>query len=88
MGWNKPIEQLDERHLVSEGTSFSEVTNIVSKVTEQKAPRLWWILFGISTTVTGILGLTIATPVIRPQAAMPGAVRMNSRRPIRNSGWR
>ena len=59
MGWYKPIEELDERALVSKGTTLSEVTDIISKVTEQKAPRLWWILFAMSTTFTAVLGGTV-----------------------------
>ena len=31
--------------------------------------------------------LTMATPVISPQAAMPGACGHMSRMPARNSGW-
>jgi len=59
MGWYKPIEELDERALVSKGTTLSEVTDIVAGVTERKAPRLWWILFGLSSTFTAVLGGTV-----------------------------
>jgi hypothetical protein len=60
MGFHDPIKELDEKSLVSEGTSFKEITEIVSKVTEEPAPMGWWILFGISATGTGILGATVA----------------------------
>jgi len=59
MAFHEPIEELGESLLVSKGTGFHQITEIVSGVTEKKAPRLWWILFGLSSTMTAILGLTI-----------------------------
>jgi Ni/Fe-hydrogenase subunit HybB-like protein len=55
-----PIKELGEGYLAAEGTSFHEVTEQVSRVTEDKAPRGWWILFIASASITGILGLTLA----------------------------
>ena len=63
MAYNEPITELGEGTLVSKGTSFREITEIVSKVTEQKAPRGWWILFGISATFTAVLGATVGNLV-------------------------
>ncbi|MGF1468589.1 MAG: NrfD/PsrC family molybdoenzyme membrane anchor subunit [Sandaracinaceae bacterium] len=60
MAYNKPIEELGEEPLVSEGTSFHQITDIVAGVTERPAPRLWWILFILSASFTGVLGATIA----------------------------
>jgi Ni/Fe-hydrogenase subunit HybB-like protein len=60
MGYNVPIRELGEGTLVSDGTTLAEITDKVSRVTENKAPRLWWILFGISVTFTLILGGVIS----------------------------
>lgn len=60
MASHAPIEELGEASLVSPGTGFREITEIVSRPTETKAPRLWWILFAISATFTGVLALVIA----------------------------
>ena len=55
----KPHYDLGQTHLVEPGTSFHDVTEIVSRVTEDKAPRGWWVLFLGAVSVTGILGLTL-----------------------------
>jgi molybdopterin-containing oxidoreductase family membrane subunit len=60
MALAKPIPELGEAPLATPGTTFHDVTEIVSRVTENKAPRGWWILFGLAATWTGILGATIA----------------------------
>lgn len=57
---NKLISELGEAPLVKPGTSFHDVTEIVSRVTENAAPRGWWILFLTSVSITGVLGLTLA----------------------------
>ncbi len=55
-----PIRELGETPLAKPGTSFARVTEVVSRVTENPAPRGWWILFSIAATFTGVLGLTLA----------------------------
>ncbi|AKF06452.1 NrfD/PsrC family molybdoenzyme membrane anchor subunit [Sandaracinus amylolyticus] len=60
MAGSKPIRELGEGYLATPGTSFHDVTEIVSRVTETKAPRGWWILFGIAVSITGLLGATLA----------------------------
>ena len=60
MAGSKPIKELGEGYLATPGTSFHDVTEIVSRVTETKAPRGWWILFLTSVAVTGVLGATLA----------------------------
>jgi Ni/Fe-hydrogenase subunit HybB-like protein len=60
MASSKPIKELGETLLATEGTSFHQVTEIVSRVTENKAPRGWWILFLVSLTFTGLLGADLA----------------------------
>jgi hypothetical protein len=54
---NQPITGLGETYLTKPGTTFRDVTEIVSRVTENPAPRGWWILFLASVSVTGALGL-------------------------------
>ena len=56
MAYYEPIEEIGEGRLVSKGTSLGQITDIIASVTENKAPRGWWILFGLSTSFTGILG--------------------------------
>ncbi|MCH2111800.1 MAG: polysulfide reductase NrfD, partial [Planctomycetes bacterium] len=41
-------------------TSFNQVTELVTKVNEYKPPRAWYITFGISVTILGILGACLA----------------------------
>lgn len=55
-----PIAELGEVYLAKPGTTFHDVTEIVSRVTERPAPRGWWILFLASAGTTGVLGLTLA----------------------------
>lgn len=59
MASHTPIYELGEGHLIEPGTSLGDITNIVSGVTENKAPRGWWILFGISLSMLGVLGATL-----------------------------
>ncbi len=60
MAGTKPIAELGETYLAKPGTTFRDVTEIVSRVTENKAPRGWWILFLLSASITGVLGATLA----------------------------
>ncbi|MDW8362840.1 MAG: NrfD/PsrC family molybdoenzyme membrane anchor subunit [Myxococcales bacterium] len=55
-----PIEAIGERRLVAEGTTFHDVTELVSRVTETKAPRGWWVLFLISLMLTGAMAAALA----------------------------
>ena len=58
--WNLPIKEIGETPLVSEGTTFRSITETVARVTENKAPRGWWIAFGISSSFLGVMTLAIA----------------------------
>ena len=40
---NLPIKALGETPLVADGVGFKSVSDTVCRVTEQKAPRGWWI---------------------------------------------
>ena len=54
-----PIKELGETPLTGEGTTFRSVTEAVSRVTENAAPRGWWVAFLIAFNFTGIMGLAI-----------------------------
>lgn len=53
--WNLPIKAIGETPLVAEGTTFKSITENVCRVTENKAPRAWWVAFLIAVTFTGVL---------------------------------
>jgi molybdopterin-containing oxidoreductase family membrane subunit len=54
-----PIAELGEGYLAAKGTTFADVTEKVSRVTENPAPRGWWMMFIASATITGVLGLAL-----------------------------
>jgi molybdopterin-containing oxidoreductase family membrane subunit len=54
-----PIAELGEGYLAAKGISFADVTEQVSRVTENKAPRGWWVMFIAAVSITGLLGLTL-----------------------------
>ena len=56
---NLPIKELGETPLVGEGVTFKSVSETVCRVTENKAPRGWWIGFLIAITFTGVMGAAI-----------------------------
>ncbi len=55
-----PIQDIGEKHLVVPGTTFRKITEAVSRVTENPAPRGWWIMFLTAVTFTGVLGMAIS----------------------------
>ena len=57
--WNLPIKEIGEEPLVGEGTTFKSITETVSRVTENPAPRAWWIAFLIAANFTGVMTLAI-----------------------------
>ncbi len=57
--WNLPIKEIGETPLVGEGTTFKSITETVSRVTENKAPRGWWVAFLIAASGAGIMGIAI-----------------------------
>ena len=59
MSYSAPIQDIGEKHLVVPGTSFRKITEAVSRVTENPAPRGWWIMFLTAVTFLGVLGLAI-----------------------------
>jgi len=60
-----PIEAIGERNLLPPDTTFRQITDEVARVTENPAPRGWWILFLISLVFSGILFACIAYLVFR-----------------------
>ena len=56
---NLPIKEIGESPLVGEGVTFKSISETVSRVTENKAPRGWWIGFLIAATFTGVMGASI-----------------------------
>ena len=56
---NLPIKEIGEVALVGEGTTIKSITETVCRVTENKAPRGWWIGFLLAANFTGIMGLAI-----------------------------
>ncbi|MEZ4256710.1 MAG: NrfD/PsrC family molybdoenzyme membrane anchor subunit [Polyangiales bacterium] len=52
----EPIEAIGERSLLPKGTTFNDVTETVARVTENKAPRGWWILFLGALGLLGTMG--------------------------------
>ncbi|MCL2779076.1 MAG: polysulfide reductase NrfD [Polyangiaceae bacterium] len=58
--WNLPIKAIGETPLVGEGTTFKTVTDTVCRVTENKAPRGWWVAFLLAASFTGILLTAVA----------------------------
>jgi Ni/Fe-hydrogenase subunit HybB-like protein len=59
MSYHAPIEDIGEKHLVVPGTSFRKITEAVSRVTENPAPRGWWVMFLTALTFLGVLGMAI-----------------------------
>ena len=56
---SEPIEAIGEISLLPPHTSFHQVTESVSRVTENDAPLGWWIGFGIALSLLGVLGTAI-----------------------------
>jgi Ni/Fe-hydrogenase subunit HybB-like protein len=59
MTYHRPIKGIGESSLLDERMDFGRVTEIVSRVTERKAPRGWWICFLIALAGTGVLGVSL-----------------------------
>ncbi len=58
MSVHQPIAEIGETHLLPPEMTFSDITDSVARVTENKAPRGWWILFIGSLAMLG--GMTAA----------------------------
>ena len=49
-----------EPPLITGNLTFHEITDLVSTHTEKKTPPLWYVAFGLATSITGLLFLMIA----------------------------
>ncbi|MBX3225842.1 MAG: polysulfide reductase NrfD [Labilithrix sp.] len=56
---NLPIKELGESPLTAEGVTFKSISETVCRVTENKAPRGWWIGFLLAASFTGVMGAAI-----------------------------
>jgi Ni/Fe-hydrogenase subunit HybB-like protein len=57
---DRPIREIGETALLPAHVTAKTITDAVSRVTEQRAPRGWWIMFLAAASFTGILGLAVA----------------------------
>jgi molybdopterin-containing oxidoreductase family membrane subunit len=55
-----PIAEIGEIPLVEEAETFASITDRVARVTENKAPRNWWIAFIIAVSATLMLFSAVA----------------------------
>ncbi|MEO8801051.1 MAG: NrfD/PsrC family molybdoenzyme membrane anchor subunit, partial [Polyangiaceae bacterium] len=54
-----PIKEIGEIPLIREGETFQSLTDRIACVTEDETPRNWWIAFGISLCLLGLLGVCV-----------------------------
>jgi Ni/Fe-hydrogenase subunit HybB-like protein len=59
MAYWEPIKELGEGPLVLPGTKFKDVTNDIARVSENAAPRGWWIAFLLAATFAGIFAACV-----------------------------
>jgi molybdopterin-containing oxidoreductase family membrane subunit len=57
---NLPIKEIGETPLVQPGETFHTISDKVSRVTENPAPKGWWIMFLVAVTWTGIFGSAVS----------------------------
>jgi molybdopterin-containing oxidoreductase family membrane subunit len=60
MSADAPIKEIGETHLLPEGTTFHDITEAVCRISENKAPRGWWLLFLPSLGLLGLMSAVIA----------------------------
>ncbi|MBK6810358.1 MAG: polysulfide reductase NrfD [Sandaracinaceae bacterium] len=60
MSDDKPIVEIGETYLLPQGTTVHDITEAVSRVTENKAPRGWWSCFLPSVSLLGLMTAVIA----------------------------
>ena len=58
--YEAPIKELGETYLLPEGTTANDVTETIAGVTENPAPRGWWLLFLLSLSILGVMGAALA----------------------------
>ncbi|TAK25232.1 MAG: hydrogenase [Myxococcaceae bacterium] len=55
MSFDAPIKAIGEKDLVAPKSTFKSITEAVSRVTENPAPKGWWIAFLTAFSFTGVL---------------------------------
>ena len=60
MSYDAPIKEIGETYLLPKGTTAHDVTQTISRVPENPAPRGWWFLFLLSVSALGIMGGALA----------------------------
>jgi molybdopterin-containing oxidoreductase family membrane subunit len=60
MSYDAPIKELGETSLLPEGTTANDVTETIAGITENAAPRGWWLLFLLSVSVLGVMGAALS----------------------------
>jgi Ni/Fe-hydrogenase subunit HybB-like protein len=59
MSADAPIKEIGETPLVPAHVDHAFISNEVSRVTEQRAPIGWWLVFGTALLALGALGLSV-----------------------------
>jgi len=59
MSADAPIKEIGETPLVPAHVDHAFISNEVSRVTEQRAPIGWWLVFGTALIALGALGLSV-----------------------------
>jgi Ni/Fe-hydrogenase subunit HybB-like protein len=59
MAYFDPIPELDEVPFVQPGSTLRDVTDDISKVTENPAPRGWWVAFLIASSFAGLFTVCV-----------------------------
>ncbi|MGB5413217.1 MAG: NrfD/PsrC family molybdoenzyme membrane anchor subunit, partial [Polyangiales bacterium] len=60
MSYDAPIKELGETSLLPEGTTANDITETIAGVTENPAPRGWWLLFLLSLSALGAMTAALA----------------------------
>jgi len=60
MSYDAPIKELGETSLLPEGTTANDVTETIAGISENAAPRGWWLLFLLSVSVLGVMGAALS----------------------------
>jgi Ni/Fe-hydrogenase subunit HybB-like protein len=59
MAYYEPITEIGEAPLVEPGSTLHDITNDISRVSENKPPLGWWICLGIAATLVGVFTIAV-----------------------------
>jgi Ni/Fe-hydrogenase subunit HybB-like protein len=65
MAYFEPIRDIGEAPLVRPGSTFHDVTEDISRVSENRAPRGWWIAFLLASSFVGVFVVCVGYLVYR-----------------------